>query len=214
MDYEMHTMETATQQTLRTIELLEMILLQLPVLQRFVVQRVSSTFRDTIQTSVQLKRDMWLHPDSVPAVSTELHIRPPTTLNPILFNNGLGLRDLAGYPAALSGSTRWAMWAEGKWECDLMSISQRDWSKAAPQPPPMRPVTPSGIRVQPSWRNMLVYQGADDILTVKFDHVDFSGCMVGVIFKIESRWTMGDLMDRLVLYTGHARVSTNAGWGK
>lgn len=45
-----------------TVELLEMILLNLPLFDLFLLQRTSTTFRDTIRSSIKLKRHMFLLP--------------------------------------------------------------------------------------------------------------------------------------------------------
>lgn len=85
---------SASSRTLRTPELLEMILLQdVPLLQLFVLQRTCRAFNDTITASILLKRIMLLEP--LPQFAGDKHERRELIgddLNPILRNSKLQFR--------------------------------------------------------------------------------------------------------------------------
>lgn len=69
----------ATHQVLKTVELLEKILLELPVYDLFAVQRTDTTFHKTVTSSPRIQRAMFLEPDS----STTPWSEKPK-INPIL----------------------------------------------------------------------------------------------------------------------------------
>lgn len=70
----------AVRQVFETAELLQMMLLDLPMYQLFVIQRTSKTVRDTIAGSIKLERKMWLRPEddkSSDQAAIKLHNRNP-----------------------------------------------------------------------------------------------------------------------------------------
>ncbi|CZT24633.1 uncharacterized protein RCC_10358 [Ramularia collo-cygni] len=69
----------AAQRVFGTIELLEMILLDLPTQKLYTCQRTSKTFRDTIAQSLKLKRKMFLAPEPL-----EAHATSKPKANPLL----------------------------------------------------------------------------------------------------------------------------------
>lgn len=67
---------SASQKVFATIELLEMILLELPLTTLFVVQGVSTIFDDTIHGSIRLKRKMFLETDHSFEASNKEEVNP------------------------------------------------------------------------------------------------------------------------------------------
>ncbi|KAK4496407.1 hypothetical protein PRZ48_012387 [Zasmidium cellare] len=67
---------SAAQRVFSTVELLEMILLQLPVTTLFAFQRVNTKFHDTITDSIHLRRAMFLEADPSFEASNRQQINP------------------------------------------------------------------------------------------------------------------------------------------
>lgn len=67
---------SAAQKVLATVELLEMVLLHLPITTLFVVQQVNTTFNDTIKRSVHLRRAMFLENDPAIEASSKQITNP------------------------------------------------------------------------------------------------------------------------------------------
>lgn len=80
---------SAAQKVFAMIELLEMILLELPLTTLFIVQGVNSTFDDTIHGSVRLKRKMFLESDHSFEAANKEEINP--ILSACTFNPKPGL---------------------------------------------------------------------------------------------------------------------------
>lgn len=77
-DIDIKQQRSAAQQVLDTAELMEMIFLELPMRNLFTVQTTSKTFRDAIQSSLRLRRKMFLEPEPATAGT-------PAIRNPLLF---------------------------------------------------------------------------------------------------------------------------------
>ncbi|KAF2166969.1 hypothetical protein M409DRAFT_54729 [Zasmidium cellare ATCC 36951] len=67
---------TVAQRVLGTVELLEMVLLELPIATLFTVQRVNTKFHDTITGSIHLRRVMFLETDPSFEASNKQQINP------------------------------------------------------------------------------------------------------------------------------------------
>lgn len=79
------TKNSAAQRFSDTFELLEMVLLNLPLRNLFTIQRTTRSFRDTVANSLKLRRRMFLEPESSGVGSAE-------ALNPLLNAEPVRLR--------------------------------------------------------------------------------------------------------------------------
>lgn len=71
-----YTEPTAAQKVFSTVELLEMILIYLPMTKLFVLQRINTTFHDTINGSIHLRRKMFLENDPSFEAANKHQINP------------------------------------------------------------------------------------------------------------------------------------------
>lgn len=158
----------ATQKVMHTVELMEIILLNLPMRNLFTIQGTNTTFRDSIKNSKVMRREMFLEPEIIAK-------GPPTPakLNPLLYATMLlpGEKEL---PAAWSfdGLPRHH---EDDQDAEAATLEVPHWQEGEY----LRPQTQflcvprrmeAGKRVEgESWRQMMVVQHASTAqILVKF----------------------------------------------